>query len=173
MITWFKKQTKGAKIILVGAAAFWLIVFAIAGASGSKEKEVAHVDAQSSDTVSKKTTPTAEVKKVEPEPAPIPPPPPPVDPAVEAANYRAGCKNIEFRALNKNPDSYAGQKFSVRGQVIQILESNNETEIRLNVTPPEYGSYWSDTIYIAYAGKTDALESSIINVYGDVVGTYS
>jgi len=101
------------------------------------------------------------------------PAPPPVDPAVEAAQYKAACQPIEFRALEKNPDSYKGQKYRTQGQVVQILEGDTKTDIRLNVTPPQYGSYWDDTIYVTYNGKTPALDKSIINIYGDVQGKYS
>lgn len=74
--------------------------------------------------------------------------------------------------LNKNPDSYKGQNYKTQGQVVQILEGDSETDIRLNVTPDAYG-YWTDTIYVVSADKTPALEKSIINVYGEVRGKYT
>lgn len=170
MITWFKRQGKPAKIAIIGAVIFWALV-GIGAQRNSVEK--ANEESRANNSQSVTSEPTAKPETKTTAPVKTTPAPPPVDPAAEAAAYRAECKNIEFRALNKNPDSYMGQKYSVQGQVIQILESGNSTDIRLNVTPAEYGDYWTDTIYITYAGKTDALDKSIINVYGTVAGKYT
>lgn len=77
-----------------------------------------------------------------------------------------------FANLNKNPDSYAGTRCQYRGKVVQCMESGGMTDIRMDITPMGYG-YWTDTIYVTYAGTTPAVEDNIIIVYGTVKGSYT
>ena len=91
---------------------------------------------------------------------------------LDEATYKAQCKTIDFRALNKNPDAYKGQKYFATGQVVQIMEGLGTTNIRLNVTRDKWG-YWDDTIYVTYQGSIPAYEESIIRVWGEVKGSYT
>lgn len=169
---WFAKNPALTALMGAGVFIFFVVVIIAAGTSADKKDKEAKVETPvetSAETVS--ITTAAVTTTTTPVPPPPPPPPPP-DPQAEVAAYKAQCQNIEFRVLEKNPDAYAGQKYKSQGQVVQIIESENGTDIRLNVTPGDYG-YWKDTIYIYYDGKTTALDESIINIYGEVIGKYT
>lgn len=91
---------------------------------------------------------------------------------LDEASYKAQCKAIEFKVLNKNPDAYKGQKYFATGQVVQIMENFGTTDIRLNVTRDQWG-YWDDTIYVTFKGTVPAYEDSIIRVWGEIKGSYT
>jgi hypothetical protein len=91
---------------------------------------------------------------------------------LDEATYKAQCRPIEFRMLEKNPDAYKGQKYFATGQVVQIMEGLGTTDIRMNVTRDQWG-LWDDTIYVTYAGTVPAYEESIIRVWGEIKGSYT
>lgn len=91
---------------------------------------------------------------------------------IDEATYKAQCRPMEFRVLNKNPDAYKGQKYFAMGQVVQIMEGYGSTDIRLNVTRDQWG-YWDDTIYVTYSGSVPAYEDSIIKIWGEIQGSYT
>ncbi|MDI9624104.1 MAG: hypothetical protein QFX38_04395 [Methanothermobacter sp.] len=84
------------------------------------------------------------------------------------SEYKASCKSISFDELNKNPDKYAGQRIVYSVRVVQIMETDGTTEIRMDVN-----DVFGDTIYVVYNGTTSAVEDSIITVYGEVYGSYT
>lgn len=94
-------------------------------------------------------------------------------PVVDEATFKAQCKGVEFRVLDKNPESLKGTKYCTTGKVIQIMEGATETNFRMDVTQGEYG-YWDDTIYASHMGKMPGIyEDSIINIWGEVMGSYT
>lgn len=87
--------------------------------------------------------------------------------------YKASCPaGPPFANLNKNPNSFKGQRCQYRGKVVQVMESGGTGIIRMDVTPGSYG-YWTDTVYVTYAGTTPAVEDSIIVVYGTIGGSHT
>jgi len=93
--------------------------------------------------------------------------PEPVEPVETESEYKASCKTISFKELNKNPDGHAGERVKLSGRVIQIMEGYG-TDIRMDVND-NYG----DTVYVTYDGTTTALEDSWITIYGEVYGSYT
>ncbi|MHB1325773.1 MAG: Ig-like domain-containing protein [Thermoleophilia bacterium] len=91
---------------------------------------------------------------------------------VDETTYKAQCQNIDFKILNKNPDSYKGTKYYTMGHVAQIQESGGNSMLRVDVTDSGYG-FWTDTIWVEFPGKTPAVQDSIVNVWGDVYGSYT
>ncbi len=92
--------------------------------------------------------------------------------AQRRANYIASAQTIPFKQLEKNPDRYAGERVAYRGQVFQIDEDLGETVILLSVTDEGYG-FWTDEIWVNYAGTTPAVEDDMITVYGTIDGSRS
>ncbi|BDZ67380.1 zinc ribbon domain-containing protein [Methanobacterium ferruginis] len=84
------------------------------------------------------------------------------------SDYKASCKSLSFKELEKNPDGHAGERVKFTGTVVQIMESGGATDIRMDVND-EFG----DTIYVSYDKTTSALEDSTITVYGEVIGDYT
>ena len=66
-------------------------------------------------------------------------------------------------------EKYVGTNITSRGQIIQIVESNNVV-LRVNVTEGSYG-IWSDTVWINYSFKPEEghlLDNDIIQFWGTV-----
>ena len=82
--------------------------------------------------------------------------------AVEAAKP----KHIAYKELARNPDAYNGTNVIFTGQVIQVQESGDLVNLRVNVTKNTYG--YEDTVLIQY-------DKSIISgrVLDDDVITFS
>lgn len=93
--------------------------------------------------------------------------------AAEQAAKKASAQTIDYAHLKKNPDRYKGEYVKYTGEIIQILEGNNITNIRLAVTKTAYGYDFNDVIFIEYNGYTDYVDGDIITMYGEVYGTYS
>lgn len=89
---------------------------------------------------------------------------------VERQKYE---RTIDFAHLNKNADKYAGEPYKFYGKIVQIMEGNNSTTIRMSVTQTSYGWSPSDIIYVEYDGTTDFVEDDVITVYGTVFGSHS
>ncbi|QFK70406.1 hypothetical protein F7984_03685 [Pradoshia sp. D12] len=91
----------------------------------------------------------------------------------EAQAKRANAKTISFDKLNKNPDRYKGEYVKYRGEIVQIMESDGMTAIRLSITPTSYGWSVSDIIYVAYLGYTDFVDEDVVTIYGEVNGSFT
>ncbi|WP_239257066.1 hypothetical protein [Listeria ilorinensis] len=85
---------------------------------------------------------------------------------------KQNATDITFQMLDKNADTYAGEPYYLKGEVIQAMEDGGMTLFRVNITQSEYG-YWTDTVAVIYFGATDAVQDDIIEVYGTVYGNYS
>lgn len=102
------------------------------------------------------------------------------------AEYKATCKKIAYRRLNKDADMLVGKKVRLHGQVFQIQDAGPgmytegfpggvepRTMILLAVTNDGYG-YWDDNVAVAYEGRlAKVYEDDIITVWGKVLGQYS
>ena len=99
----------------------------------------------------------------------------------DRSTYIAKCKTIDYTSLARNPNQYKGQDFVFTGEVIQVMENNNELTLRVNVTPKKYEysneTYYEDTILVAYeyssSYESKILEDDIITIYGKSAGTYT
>ena len=91
----------------------------------------------------------------------------------EAAAKKTNAQTIDYAQLKKNPDRYKGEYVKYTGEVIQILEGDSITNIRLAVTKTSYGYDFNDVIFIEYPGYTDFVDNDIVTVYGEIYGSYS
>lgn len=97
------------------------------------------------------------------------------------ATYVSKCKTIDYTSLARNPNQYKGQNFVFTGEVIQVMEDNNDLALRVNVTQKRYEYldkiYYEDTILVAYKYSSSAesriLEGDVITLYGQSMGTYT
>ncbi|MGC9517930.1 MAG: hypothetical protein ACP5C3_09580 [Methanomicrobiales archaeon] len=144
---WWSKQNSKSKIAIgiAGACCIGIILIVVFGGIFAPES----VD-----------TNYSHVNYSDPDPAPA-------EPEETESEYKASCKVISFKELNKNPDGHAGERVKVSGRVIQIMEGYG-TDIRMDVND-NYG----DTVYVTYDRTTSALEDSYITVYGEVYGSYT
>ena len=88
--------------------------------------------------------------------------------AEEAAGYETG---ITYDQLARTPDDFKGKKVKFSGKVVQVIEGDGETDLRIAVS----GDY--DTIlYAAYDSSivsSRVLEDDYITIYGVFWGNYS
>ncbi|WP_226644449.1 hypothetical protein [Mesobacillus subterraneus] len=91
----------------------------------------------------------------------------------EAAAKKANAQTIPYAQLKKNPDRHAGEYVKYTGEIVQIMEGDNITNIRLAVTKDSYGYDINDIIFVEYTGYTEYVDGDIITVYGEISGSYS
>jgi hypothetical protein len=88
--------------------------------------------------------------------------------AEKAKGYETG---ITYDQLARTPDDYMGKKVKFSGRVVQVMEGDDETSIRLavnnDIDTVIYGQYSSSTV------SSRVLEDDQITVYGVSVGTVS
>lgn len=77
-------------------------------------------------------------------------------------------KELDFKQLDKNPDKHEGELVKYSGEIVQIMENDDSTELRLGL-----GEYNQDVIYVYFNDVTDFVEEDKITVYGEVIGSYT
>ena len=75
--------------------------------------------------------------------------------------------------MKKNPDRYSGEYVKYTGEIAQILEGDNVTNIRLSVVKDSYGYSMNDLVFVEYYGYTDFVDGDVVTIYGEVYGNYS
>ena len=73
--------------------------------------------------------------------------------------------------MARDPDSYVGKKLMCTGNVLQVLEGDGETDVRL-ATDGEY----DDVVFVGFDPNildVRVLEDDSITVYGTCLGLYS
>lgn len=99
--------------------------------------------------------------------------------AQERMGYDTG---ITYSNLNREPDSYKGQKVKFFGRVLQVLEEENEIAVRLATRKFKDSSvlgnlsYMEDEVLGVYNSKTSdyrILEGDMITIYGVSRGLYT
>jgi|GEM_PF-4119422 len=86
--------------------------------------------------------------------------------------YKASCKTYAFRVLNKNPDSFAGERIKLRGQILQIQEDSTGTFMLVQMTYQGY-DIWSDNVAVFYFDQVGVYEQDVITIWGEVIGAFS
>lgn len=84
------------------------------------------------------------------------------------ANLEDYATDISYEDISRNPSEYEGKAISMDGEVVQLLETENEIDIRLAVD----GDY-EEMVYIAYDPKIieeRVLEGDDITFYGIYYG---
>ena len=148
--SWWKKTSQKEKIVIGTVGFCCLGIILIIGMAGLFSPDNGQKSIDNTDNTNNTAT--------TPEPA---------QPVESESQYKASCKTISFKELDKNPDAHAGERVKLSGRVIQIMEGYG-TDIRMDVN-----DNFGDTVYVTYDGTTSALEDSYITVYGEVYGKYT
>lgn len=90
----------------------------------------------------------------------------------EIADFKAACQTYEYKILKKDAEKFIGERIKIRGNIMQIQESNTFTFMLLQVTNLSHG-IWTDNVAIMYYGIVPAYEDDIITVFGEINGFYS
>lgn len=91
-------------------------------------------------------------------------------PAPEEVN-ESDYQWVPYATVARNPDGYKGQNLAFNGEVLQVQESSDETDIRLAVN----GDY-NDVVMVGFNPSIvqgRVLENDYITVYGQCAGLYS
>ncbi|WP_437832575.1 hypothetical protein ACQRXC_23735 (plasmid) [Niallia taxi] len=91
----------------------------------------------------------------------------------EAEEKKANAQPIKYAQFKKNPDRHTGEYVKYEGQIIQIMEGDDLTQIRLAVTQDSFGWNSNDLIFVEYDGLTDFVEEDVVTIYGEVYGSYN
>jgi hypothetical protein len=86
-------------------------------------------------------------------------------------SLKKNAETIDFKKLDKDPESFTGKLAKFTGQILQIQESGGAGMIRLAVTKTDYGYSFSDVVYVEYQSHTDAVVDDIVTVYGKMTGS--
>ncbi|MCK5027655.1 MAG: DUF4352 domain-containing protein [Candidatus Pacebacteria bacterium] len=78
---------------------------------------------------------------------------------------------VDFKELEKNPNSFSGKIVKFIGQVVEIQQNGDRGIIRLSVTKESFGWSFSDIVWVDYQNGTNALKDDIVTVYGLLTGT--
>lgn len=99
--------------------------------------------------------------------------------------YKASCRSVAFKVLDKDAGSLKGRKYKITGQVFQIQDAGAgqywegypgglqpRTSILIAVTNMGYG-FWDNNVAIAFKGKVKRVyKDDIVTVWGDCMGQY-
>jgi hypothetical protein len=108
-----------------------------------------------------------------PTPVPTPVPTPKPTPVPDTWDTRlAAAKNVPYEELFRNSDTYLIDDVYFRGEVIQVLGEPGLWNLRVNVTPGDYG-WWDDTVFIEFYGDQRYLEDDIVDFVGSFTGPYT
>ncbi|MED2972858.1 hypothetical protein P4361_11555 [Fictibacillus sp. B-59209] len=89
----------------------------------------------------------------------------------EEQERKQSAKTIRYGELEKNPDTFKGDFVKFQGQIVQIMEKDGSTDIRLAVTKASYGYDINDIVYVTYSGTTPFIKDDTVTVYGTIEGS--
>lgn len=84
----------------------------------------------------------------------------------------ATADTINYAELEKNPYKFNDVFVTYTGEVIQIIEYEKNTTIRLAITQTASGYSSNDILYLTYHGETPFLKNDIITIYGFIRGSH-
>ena len=90
---------------------------------------------------------------------------------ISEEEYKSSCKTYAYKDMARNPDNYKGENITLKGEVIQVLESGKKIEMRVNMN-----NDYDQTFYVLYTLKSNEgriLENDIVKIYGNFEGLMS
>ena len=146
-----------------------IVVLLFSRCSSSDKENSAGVSKTREETVTETHIPNSTPTSIPtPTPTSIPTPTPtPVVKEFVKENYGY----VDYKELARNPDAYIGKSVTYSGEVIQVIEDDAETQLRIAVNR-DYNS----VIYVAYPKNivTSRIpEDDYVTVYGTSLGLLS
>ena len=106
-----------------------------------------------------------------------PAPPTPTGPTKTPAptptweEWKESAEEIPYETLFRYAEDHKGKRVYYRGKVVQVIERRGDFQLRVNVTPGDYG-FWDDTVFLRYDdAPVRILEDDIIAFVGGMNGT--
>lgn len=93
------------------------------------------------------------------------------------AAFKNKCQSYSYEQIARDPDTYYMAYAVYTGKVVQVMEDDDTTSYRINITPTSWGGY-EDTIYVEFLndsleGQPRILEDDIVTVWGYNFNTIS
>ncbi len=175
---WKRRGTFGKIGLVVGG--LFVLLFMFAGIAPSSSPTTTTTQQAAAVATSEATTTTTEAPTTTTTTVPTTTTstePPTTTTTIPAAQRRQeyvdSTDTVEYRKLNKNPDTYIGERLRFTGEVIQIMEDSSGTVMRLAVTEGSYGYDYNDVVWAYCPGTVDIYEEDVIRVWGECTGSYS
>lgn len=103
---------------------------------------------------------------------------PPLSPSLSPEEQVSQIEEIKsstdeqtYEEISENPEAHIDQSLHFRGEVTQVMESDNVCAYKVNVS--QEGGSWTDAIYVECLSKENLpaiSEGNIIDVYGVMIG---
>jgi hypothetical protein len=188
---WWRRRKRRTKLALIGGAVITVLI-ASASLAAPAPSQVAEGAASPTSSTSDRTEeatsrPTAtpppssagcaddeiqlqvngEYTCVTESPAPtaVPTPRPTATPRLTWNQMMAAAENVSYDELFRHSARHIGDLVYFRGEVIQVLGDAGWFEMRISVTPSDYG-FWDDPIYVTYTGKERFLVDDVVEFIG-------
>ena len=87
--------------------------------------------------------------------------------------YKEKCKSYSYDEIARDPDDYKGKKAKFSGEVLQVLESSDSSQVDIRLA---INDDYDQVIYVVYdmpEGASRILEDDHITVYGELDGVYT
>lgn len=91
--------------------------------------------------------------------------------SMDIKDYKEACKTESLKDIDRYPKRFRGMKLKYRGEIMRLTEHSGETEMVLDVSSDP--DCTEDSVFIWYGGPTGALEGDIVEVWGEVRGSYA
>lgn len=159
------KGPKSKKMIIIGAAIVLVLALILGlGGNSSNDTSTSDTSSESTETVEE----PAETEEVEEEPEET------VDSSSLFGEFtkEEDYESMSYDDLARNPDEYEGKKFKGSGNVLQVLESDTEVDMRVATS----SDGWDDVVYVVYSPDivdSRILEDDHVTFYGESHGLYS
>jgi nanoRNase/pAp phosphatase (c-di-AMP/oligoRNAs hydrolase) len=82
-------------------------------------------------------------------------------------NYKSECKAVSFDEISKDPDALKGEKVTVKGKIINIIDN----VYYISITQKDNGRY-ADTIAFRGAFVNNISKGDIVSIWGESKGFY-
>ena len=152
------KKSKKKLLIIIGAIVLLLLIIGIAAGGGDEEATTTTPD-ETEATFEEETT---EATTTEPTTAA------PVDEFTKEEDY----ESISYDNLARNPDDYEGKMVKGSGNVLQVMDGDNEVDLRIGTSSDGY-----DDVVLAYYDPqivdSRILEDDHVTYYGQSLGLYT
>lgn len=150
------KKKGGKKKVLIIVAVFVVLLLLIGAFGGSDDSS-----SSSSSSTESETSYEEEPEVEEEEEAPV-----------SAFTKKEDYNEVSYDKLARKPDDHMYEKVKVSGQVLQVVEGDNETDLRIGTSSDGY----DDVVYVYFSKDLvdeRILEDDWVTVYGTSQGLYT
>ena len=152
----FYRTKWGIAGIVVGVL---ILIGAISGAAGGKDDSTTTTVAEVTTTTKKATTTTTKKVTTTTKPATT-------TTTVSPQAFKDSCKTVEYRVFKKDAGKMVGEPLTFKGEVIQAMESDGTTIMRVAVEKTSYGWDYNSVVLVVFPGELAVYEDDVVQLWG-------